>query len=87
MKIASLVCGVHVHDGILRGVCLLGNPPKHAQESATLVVQDTPYNFHKPVEGDNLLIEQGTFLRHGINGARASAVRTLLAPCSSLTIG
>jgi hypothetical protein len=55
-KVALFVDGVHVHDGIVTIVCELGVPPKNSVESTLLLVQDTPYNFHQPVSGDNIFI-------------------------------
>jgi hypothetical protein len=56
LKVALYVGGVHVHDGILTIVCLLGTPPAHAEESTLLLVQGTEYNFNHVVEGDNIFI-------------------------------
>jgi hypothetical protein len=57
-KVALFVDGVHVHNGIVTIVCLLGVPPKNAEESTLLLVQGTSFNFHTVVEGDNLLIRE-----------------------------
>jgi hypothetical protein len=53
MKVALFVGGVHVHDGIITIVCLLGNPPKHAEETALVLVQGAGLNFNEPVEEGN----------------------------------
>jgi len=56
LKVALFVNGVHVHDGIITIVCLLGVPPANAEESTLLLVQGTDYNFHTPLHGDNVFI-------------------------------
>ena len=56
IKVALFVGGVHVHDGIIIIVCLLGQPPKNAAESTLLLVQGTHFNFNEVVSGDNIFI-------------------------------
>jgi hypothetical protein len=60
VKVALFVGGVHVHDGIITIVCLLGQPPKHAIETAFLLVQGAGLNFNEPVEEGN----GNVFIRH-----------------------
>ena len=55
-KVALYVGGVHVHDGIITIVCLLGVPPRNADEATLLLVQGTDHNFHTPLHGDNIFI-------------------------------
>jgi hypothetical protein len=56
VKVALLVSGAHVHDGILTIVCELGQPPKHSEEATLLLVQGTSLNFNDVVSGDNIFI-------------------------------
>ena len=56
LKVALYIDGVHLHDGILTIVCLLGFPPRNAEEATLLLVQGTDYNFHTALHGDNILI-------------------------------
>jgi hypothetical protein len=56
LQVALYVGGVHVHDGIVTIVCLLGTPPKNADESTLLLVQGTEFNFHTALRGDNVFI-------------------------------
>ncbi|HEY3005718.1 MAG TPA: hypothetical protein VGJ44_25455 [Kribbellaceae bacterium] len=58
MKVALLVGGVHVANGIITIVCLLGVPPANSEEATLLLVQDTGLNFNQPLSSDNV------FLRH-----------------------
>lgn len=58
MKVALFVGGVHVHDGIVTIVCLLGEPPKNAVESTLLNVQGTEFKFNETVSGDNIFIRE-----------------------------
>jgi hypothetical protein len=53
MKVALFVGGVHVHDGIITIVCLLGDAPKHAEETALVLVQGAGLNFNQPVHEGN----------------------------------
>ena len=53
IKVALFVGAVHVHDGIITIVCLLGEPPKHAEETALVLVQGAGLNFNEPIEEGN----------------------------------
>lgn len=58
LEVALSVDGVHVQDGLLTIVCLLGEPPDHVVESTLLRVQGTGLNFNEPLTGDNIFIRE-----------------------------
>ncbi|MFC5730819.1 MULTISPECIES: hypothetical protein [Nocardioides] len=56
LKIALYVDGAQVDTGVLTVDCLLGMPPKNAEESVLLVLQDAGIDFTQPVHGDSVFI-------------------------------
>lgn len=56
MKVALVVDGAHVADGIITIICLLGEPPANADEATLLLIQDTGLNFNQGVHSDNVFI-------------------------------
>jgi hypothetical protein len=47
-----------VHTAVLTVICEVGNPPDGLHEGFKLAVQDTPFNFNKPVSGITIFISQ-----------------------------
>src|SRR6266508_2003407 len=58
IKVALLLHGADVHDGIITIVCLLGEPPKNAVESTLLPVEGTNLTFNEPVSGDIAIVRE-----------------------------
>lgn len=56
VKIALSVNGEQVDTGVLTVDCLLGVPPKNAEEAVLLVMQEAGINFNQPVHGDSVFI-------------------------------
>lgn len=58
LKIALYVDGEQVDTGVLTVDCLLGIPPKNAEEAVLLVLQGAGISFNQPIHGDSIFIRQ-----------------------------
>ncbi len=56
MLVQLFVGGKPVHTAVLTVACEVGNPPDGLHEGVKLAVQDTPFNFNKPVSGFTVFI-------------------------------